>query len=69
MIIDTEKIEKLMFDDGYSIYEIAKSCGISSRPSLNNARNKENIEKLTLETVKKLQEFINQEETENEHWK
>ena len=51
-----------MFDDGYSIYEIAKACGITSRTSLNNVRNKENIESLTLETVKKLQEFINQEE-------
>lgn len=59
-VINIKEIKNLMFTQKYSIYEIAKGCNIPSRTSLNNARNKENIENLTLNTLVKLQEFINE---------
>lgn len=62
MIINTKEIEKLIFENEYSIYEITQQCGITSRTSLNKARNNKNIDNLALETVKKLQDFINEEE-------
>lgn len=62
MKIDTKKIERLLFEDTYSIYQIAKTCGITSRNSLNNVRNQKNADNITLETAKKLQQFINKEE-------
>lgn len=59
MIINTEQIKDLILHSDQSIYSIAKETGIS-RGALNYYRiGKADINNMTIETAKKIQEYIN----------
>lgn len=65
MIINTNKIEELIFSESISAYSIEKETGVS-RMTITNYRNGvSDFENMTLTNAMKLQELINKLEEEN----
>lgn len=66
MIINTSKIEELLFNDSISAYSIEKETGIS-RMTITNYRNGvSDFENMTVTNAIKLQELVNKKENEYE---
>ena len=62
MIIDTEKIEKLLADETVSAYEIESKSGVNRTVLTKLRRGEAELDNMTLKNVKKLMEYIEREE-------
>lgn len=62
MIIDTEKIEKLLADESISAYEIESKSGVNRTVLAKLRRGEADLDNMTLKNLKKLMEYIEREE-------
>ena len=62
MIIDTEKIEKLLADKNISAYEIESKSGVNRTVLTKLRRGEADLDNMTLKNLKKLMEYIGTEE-------
>ena len=62
MIIDTEKIEKLLADETISAYEIESKSGVNRTVLTKLRRREAELDNMTLKNVKKLASYIDTEE-------
>lgn len=58
MIIDTEKIEKLLADETISAYEIESKSGVNRTILAKLRRGEADLDNMTLKNLKKLADFI-----------
>lgn len=63
MIIDTEKIEKLLDDETVSAYEIESKSGVNRTILTKLRRGEAGLENMTLKNLKKIMEYIEREES------
>lgn len=62
MIIDTEKIEKLLADETVSAYEIESKSGVNRTVLTKLRRGEADLDNMTLKNLKKLMEYIERKE-------
>lgn len=62
MIIDTEKIEKLLADETISAYEIESKSGVNRTVLTKLRRGEAELDNMTLKNLKKLATYIDTEE-------
>lgn len=62
MLIDTEKIEKLLADETVSAYEIESKSGVNRTILAKLRRGEADLDNMTLKNLKKLMEYIETEE-------
>lgn len=62
MIIDVEKIEKLLADENISAYEIESKSGVNRTILAKLRRGEADLDNMTLKNLKKLMEYIEREE-------
>lgn len=62
MIIDVEKIEKLLADENISAYEIESKSGVNRTILAKLRRGEADLDNMTLKNLKKLMEYIGTEE-------
>jgi transcriptional regulator with XRE-family HTH domain len=66
IIIDTEKIEKLLADKTVSAYEIESKSGVNRTVLAKLRRGEAELDNMTLKNVKKLMEYVKMEESKME---
>lgn len=62
MIIDVEKIEKLLADENISAYEIESKSGVNRTILAKLRRGEAELDNMTLKNLKKLATYIEREE-------
>lgn len=62
MIINTEKIEKLLADESISAYEIESKSGVNRTILAKLRRGEADLDNMTLKNLKKIMEYIEREE-------
>ena len=62
MIIDVEKIEKLVADETISAYEIESKSGVNRTILTKLRRGEADLDNMTLKNLKKIMEYIDTEE-------
>ena len=62
MIIDVEKIEKLLADENISAYVIESKSGVNRTILAKLRRGEADLDNMTLKNLKKLMEYIEREE-------
>lgn len=66
MIIDVEKIEKLLADESISAYEIESKTGVNRTILAKLRRGEADLDNMTLKNLKKIMKYIKMEESKME---